>query len=208
MITIAKTKVDDSGDIIFAQDDQSGKDCYCINCSCEMYRRSSKLKNYHFACRRGQKHRKDDCQKVADAFVSLDLNLTDPYAFHEHISTPPAPGSDGPGPVPGPHKPRKEEEKFVAFRSLKDFAASGLLNVKKDFSFKNGMLSDILINSHFAPMIMRDNNSIGPRVLQVKPDTYFWHDQYIRFIMVSFVNDADGLHQFQRRKLFDFHIPV
>lgn len=204
MITIAETKPDGSGECVTAQSARKGHIYYCVHCHCEMYRQH-KGEHFFFSRIPGQTHLDETCHKLAKSLTAIDLDLTDPSDFHEYISTPPAPGSDGPGPVPGPHKPRKEEEKFMAFRSLKDFVDSGLLNVTRDISFKNGMLSDILINSYFASMIMRDNNSVGPRVLQVKPDIYFWRDQYIRFFMVSVVNDADGLHQLHRRKFFDFH---
>ena len=202
MHSFAKTQPGDSGEHVTAQNDRSGEIRYCVNCDCEMYRRLSKLRKPHYACRPGHKHRDENCKRIASSLTTLDLDMTNPIEFHKFISTPPAPGSDGGG-LTGPRKPREDVEKFVAFRSLKNFIDCGLVHAKNNLAFKHGRLSDILINSHFAPLIMQENNSLGYRVLWARPITYFWHEQYIRFLMFGVIRE--GGHEARYQKIFDFH---
>ena len=188
MINIARNQ---QGTPVEAKDAPKGELHNCLLCGCELCRVISPKGIPFFRAMPGHKHQFPECASQAANRIVRETYLTSFVDFHGRLLTPVKPTEppvfppDIPPEFPPeiPPKPRKEpKESILPYRSLKDLHVNGLLAMD-NVPIADGYLSNILINAKLAHLIMDNNDSIGPRVIQARPDALFEKEQKIRFVV-------------------------
>lgn len=186
MLTAAS--LDSEGiEIIFASNAEHGSRYYCPCCHTAVYLRLSPSNNPHFAAFPGQPHN-PSCERFVRSKRCHSPHLTNPETFHGRLlQTPSKPSEPSGTSAVEPRTPHSEnnDEVITPITSIADlFFLIGLGS--KNTMLGDHPVSDYMITKQIAATNLLDSRSIGPRIIEARPDWAFPSRLIIRFVLTFY----------------------
>lgn len=194
MIVFAKSE---NGNMVSAAQAKPGVKYFCQHCGAPLFLRISKNGIAHFVCYPGHQHTAKECVKLEISKTAKVTDLSYGEKIHRYLQEELGKAPVGKGGAGVPRTPAVKEERLGEMKSLEDIWNLGDVT-DMDFALADGPLTDLYISSGLSAEIMKHNEALGYRALELKPDFFFVKTQCIRFVMKSLNGNF---------KVLDYYIP-